>query len=203
MKRRQTEDEIIFYRLPLEVLNKMQSMLKVASFINLGRTCKELHETQITYMKFREEEIYTRCLARIKSYLEELELLKLLEGFLPLFESNIRGPLVSQYLHNVLVTNVALIKLVIIQMPYHIDLLKVCDYFKKNMDFGKYIFTYNTIIGEIWIFNKETTRELLVQIQRVKVYGKQKFISRCLCTDLKKIYCQNLWQLLKRKEEEE
>jgi len=163
-RRRNIESEIIFLIIPSEILDKIQSLLTIVSFIHLGETCKSLYEIQKSHMERKEEAIFAKFIKRIHSHLEFLGLLNLVEQFLPQFSSVIGGDLVSEYLFSpdVLFSPNFLYALTI-SMPKCISFKAALNYIIENMNTEEDLlwFGCTTIV----IYSKKNTKRVKLTLK--------------------------------------
>lgn len=206
MKRRpSSEDDIIFFSIPSELLSKIQSYLLTVSLIFLSRTCKRFYSFQQTFMVKVKEEMSIQCINRMQIHLDQLALLELLSNFLPLFKSTIGGSRIAEYLCSLEPRST-----LVVSMPKSIDFQAALDYLKANINLEEnYISSmgnYNIFITSKFdskkqnlAFNVEETDDLLVDFTPIITHAtlltnrEQLQIS----TDLQKLYCSNFWYLLK------
>jgi len=195
MKRRPSENEVIFKRLPLVVLYKIQSMLKIESFIHFIETCKYLNSTQ----KLREEYIYTRCINAIKYDMANKDIYSLVQDFLPYTKGVIKGELVDCLLQDIHTTYPITIK-----VPITWDLRDYTDYIEQYLNPETQIVSGDS--KELFVCDKHKPNVLLIihKSYLVDVYNEDKINSlylhhpepRSPYTDLFKFYSPNLWKFL-------
>lgn len=201
-----TEDnEDIFSKVPLEITYEIQSKLKIASLIQLGRTCKFLHQTQKAYIDRKEKEISDLCTKRMREDLEKKGLFHLLIEILPLFQCVIRGLYLDYYLtHDTGHPTVC----IILEMPKAREFLfDALIYIHQNIDLTRYIACINfestvNIIAKP-DFTRYEVRIIHTKHDNVSPYDTcySKFgLEYAQYTDLKKVYFKNVCQFLHSKE---
>jgi len=197
MKRRYSQNEITFNMLPLELKNKIHSLLETKSLIRLGNTCKHLYEIRKNYMQLEETNLYKECIQRVRIDLEKKRLSKLVENFVAKFKSVIRG----LYLNSLLMYDTGVAHGDIrIEIDQSVNIYHVIDYIKDNIDHQEYIFSESYYTIEL--FNKRDETLCVLRIEYTDfddIYNGPECdfgYAKC-CTDLRKVYCKNVWKLLK------
>jgi len=182
MKRNLSEDKNIFSTLPLEILNRIQ--LNIVSFLYLSQTCKYLYQVQ----KSREEEIYMRCVNRIKHDLQKMDLLGLVQICLPLFKGVIQGDRLDCYLKEMSPRCI-----ITIYIPFCLEITRHYNYIQNNINHEKY--KVSCYYKEIHVRNKDDD-ELILKISSVYALDLYKYFKKSPCTDLNTIYYSNIWKFL-------
>jgi len=195
MKRRQSENEVIFVRLPLHIIYKIQSMLKIENFIHFIETCKYLNSTQ----KLREEDIYNRCINGIKYNIANNDIYQLVQDFLPHSKGVIKGPLVNCLLQDIDITYPITIK-----VPVVYDLREYANFIEKYLNPEIQILSGDA--KKLMVCDKHTHNVLLIidKTYTNDMYKEDKVKSLFLrnpepespYTDLFKFYSPNLWKFL-------
>jgi len=202
-----TEEENIFSIIPLEITNGIQFHLLTVSLINFGRTCKYLYRIQKPFMLLKEKQIYDIYMRRIKKDLKKKGLFDFLKHFLRQFESAIRGNYLDYYLtHDTGHSD----SCILVEMPTSICFLEVMDYIEKRNDPERYHMEQEHAESEdSENSNQDPNFDMITLYARGDFGGAElRFIftdsenvrdASLHWSDLKKIYCRNLWQLLASK----
>jgi len=199
MKRRHSiENKSLFSTLPLELSYKIQDFLNTVSLIYFTSTCKELYETRNYTENLKKEEIYQKCLHRIIKHLEDRNLLTWVKKFLIQFNSVISGNLVNEYpyshcgIHPLLVC-----------VPDYISFPDVMAYIKENTKTTDIdVFDHYNIV----MINSNSLNILVTFLHKVESlegYSEQTLphMKIKFSLDFQNLYCDNLWQLFKIKED--
>jgi len=217
MKRRQAD--LVFYSLPIDVINKILSILQIVSLINLGRTCQGLYHLQQPYMQKVKTEMYDSCLKRIQKDLEKMDILDLLQNFLLKFGGHIGGHYVSGYIS----PNITYYPLYI-YIPKSSSYEDTVNYIKDNInsETSDYVDLENNSMIICYTSNLICIRSMIIR-KKFKNIRNQLFIKatiihedckdkmndfnsaldlppNIMITDLKKVYCEDFWLLLHRQE---
>jgi len=195
-------NEVLFLRLPIELINKIQSILMIVSLIRLGRTCKTLYEIQKSYLEFKAIDIHAICIQRIREYLEKRDLFDFVEKFLLKFDSIISGSFVLGYLFENIASypmTICVSKLILFEDVY--------NYIKQNINDQSSLICVDYDFSIIGIIDKVKPKKIQITIvfsEDEKIIqsfeDKLPHLARKTATNLKKLYCLHLWELLKHKE---
>lgn len=192
------ENPSIFSILPSEVFYKIQYLLNAVSFIYFSSTCKALYETRNDPQNFKKEEIYRNCLHRIINYLEERNLLTFTKKFLHQFNSVLCGNLVNEYLYTGTGTHPLLISI-----PKHISFNDALAYIKEKTKSNDVIIFDDLNLIAIDSKSNNSMLTFIHEVENLESYSEERVphLNIKMSLDFQNLYCDNLWKLLKSKED--